>query len=104
ITEVIQSASTLPDAGAWGCESSVPTSQYVAEIETDATGKITVTSRNIKNMTNGTAEGGAVTLKPYDVDGNAPAAGTSIGKWVCGNTTDGTTIDAKFLPGSCRGQ
>src|SRR5437763_655224 len=46
ITEVIQSASTLPTAGNWGCEASTPTSQYVAKIETDGTGRILVTSQN----------------------------------------------------------
>ena len=102
ITEVIQSASTLPGANAWGCENSTATSQYVAKVETDATGKITVTSQGIKNKADST-EGGVVTLKPLQADGTAPAAGTTVGKWVCGNSTDGTTVAAKFLPGSCRG-
>ena len=105
ITEVIQSASTLPAGGAWGCENSVASSQYVAKVETDGTGRILVTSKGIKNMTNGTAEGGAVSLKPYQADGTTePTAGSTVGKWVCGNTAHGTTVDAKFLPGSCRGQ
>jgi type IV pilus assembly protein PilA len=106
ITEVIQSASTLPGAGNWGCENSVASSQYVAKIETDGTGRILVTSQGIKNMTNGTATGGAVSLKPFKADGtSAPAAGETVGKWVCGSTAagHGTTVDAKFLPGSCRG-
>jgi len=106
ITEVIQSASTLPAAMAWGCESSTATSQYVAKVETDNTGRILVTSQGIKNMTNGTATGGAVSLKPFDADGNAPEAGETVARWVCGSTAagHGTTIDQKFLPGSCRGQ
>jgi type IV pilus assembly protein PilA len=105
ITEVIQSASTLPTAGNWGCENSVATSQYVAKVETDGTGLIKVTSQGIKNTTNGTATGGIVTLKPFLADGTTvPAAGETIGKWRCGNAGDGTTVDAKFLPGSCRGQ
>jgi type IV pilus assembly protein PilA len=33
-----------------------------------------------------------------------PTAGETVGKWRCGNAGDGTTVDAKFLPGSCRGQ
>ena len=105
ITEVIQSASTLPAANAWGCENSVAQSQYVAKVETDATGLIKVTSQGIKNTTNGTATGGVVTLKPFLADGTTvPSAGSTIGKWRCGNAGDGTTVDAKFLPGSCRGQ
>ena len=105
ITEVIQSASTLPAAGAWGCENSVASSQYVAKVETDATGLIKVTSQGIKNTNNGDSTGGIVTLKPFKADGaTAPSAGETVGKWVCGNSTHGTTVDAKFLPGSCRGQ
>ena len=68
VTEVIQSASTLPAANAWGCESSTATSQYVASIATDGTGMIKVTSQNIKNTSNGTATGGIVTLKPFLAD------------------------------------
>ena len=104
ITEVVQSATSLPTGGNWGCESSIPTSQYVAKVETDDAGRILVTSQNIKNTTNGTATGGAVSLKPFLVDGTTvPTAGTTIGKWVCGLPAHGTTIDSKFLPGSCRG-
>jgi type IV pilus assembly protein PilA len=103
ITEVIQSATTLPAANAWGCESSVATSQYVASVATDATGMIKVTSQAIKNKADGST-GGAVTLKPYLADGTTvPTAGTTIGKWVCGLPGDGTTVAPKFLPGSCRG-
>ncbi|WP_332826854.1 pilin [Ramlibacter sp.] len=106
ITEVIQSATgSLPAAGSWGCEQTAAggSSQYVAKVETDATGMITVTSQNIPNKDDGTA-GGVVTLKPFLVDGTTvPTAGTSVGKWRCGSTTDGTTVALKFLPGSCRG-
>jgi len=105
ITEVIQSATTLPSAGAWGCEQTAAagSSQYVDKVETDATGMITVTSKGIPNKDDGTA-GGKVTLKPFLVDGStAPTAGSTVGKWRCGSATDGTTVALKFLPGSCRG-
>ena len=104
ITEVIQSASTLPAANAWGCETASATSQYVAKIETDGTGRVLVTSQNIKNTT-ANVTGGAVSLKPFAdaAATTAPAAGGTIYVWRCGSPTDGTTIAAKFLPGSCRG-
>jgi type IV pilus assembly protein PilA len=105
ITEVIQSATALPDAGKWGCEqtASAGSSQYVKFVETDGTGKITVTSQGIPNKDDGSS-GGVVTLKPFLIDGTtAPSAGTSIGKWRCGASADGTTVALKFLPGSCRG-
>ena len=105
ITEVIQSATSLPSAGNWGCEQTAAagSSQYVSKVETDGTGKITVTSQNIPNKDDGST-GGIVTLKPFLIDGTtAPTAGTSIGKWRCGAAADGTTVALKFLPGSCRG-
>ena len=107
ITEVIQSSSTLPDAGNWGCEQTAAggSSQYVSRVDTIATphaGTIQVTSRGVKNTAAGT-EGGIVTLVPFLADGTtAPTAGTTVGKWVCGHAT-GTTVAAKYLPGSCRG-
>ena len=108
ITETIQSASSqLPAAGAWGCESSVATSQYVAKVETTDLGKITVTTQGVKNASGGTATGGLITLTPTkDAAGTALAntdTGISVYKWRCGLPADGTTVDAKYLPGSCRG-
>ena len=107
ITEVIQSAPALPADGAWGCEQTGAdgVSKYVSSIKTISTpqaGTIQVTSRNVKNKLDGT-EGGVVTLVPFKADGTtAPVAGDSIGKWICGHST-GTTVAAKYLPGTCRG-
>ncbi len=106
ITETIQSASvSLPDANGWGCESSVPTSQYVKEIKTDNIGTITVTSQNIPNTGNPLVTGGIVTLFPTKDSTGALFANSDVSltvyKWTCGGT--GTTVIAKFLPGSCRG-
>ena len=105
VTETVQTAaSQLPAGDAWGCESSTATSQYVAKVETTNAGTITVTSQNVKNKTNGTATGGKVTLIPTQPDGSAltnTSVGVKIGKWTCGGS--GTDVDAKFLPGSCRG-
>src|SRR4051794_14722344 len=107
ITEVIQSSSTLPIDGAWGCEQTQTggASQYVSRVDTISTpnvGTIKVTSQNIPNQADGSV-GGIVTLIPWvDAAGTvAPTAQTSVGKWVCGGT--GTTVASKYLPGSCRG-
>ena len=112
ITETIQSTSgtTLPAANAWGCESSVPTSQYVASVVTDNAGGILVTSQNIVNSNaNPPVAGGKVSLVPY-VDNTTAFGNGDVGKtvykWVCGGTggtVGSTTINPKFLPGSCRG-
>jgi type IV pilus assembly protein PilA len=106
ITEVIQSASSLPVANAWGCESSAPSSKYVNKLETDAQGAVRVTVQGTNDATIDTA---FVSLVPTDSAGAAPVAGGQIYQWVCGNTaavagsTFVTTVPTKFLPGSCRG-
>jgi type IV pilus assembly protein PilA len=103
ITETVQSASALPAAGAWGCEIAAGNgTKYVSTITTDATGMITVT---VPAGATGDAliDGKAVTLKPLTAANQAPAAGEAISSWRCGNAADGTTLDPKFLPGSCKG-
>jgi type IV pilus assembly protein PilA len=92
ITETVQSASSTSAfvAGGWGCEVSVPSSQYVQEVATSALGAIRVTNRNITNA----GAAGTIILAPNGV----LTAGATIGGWLCGPGT----IQAKFLPGSCR--
>ena len=102
ITEVVQSAvgTTLPAANEWGCETSAATTKYVAGIVTDNAGKVTITVQNIPGVS------GNVTMVPM-VDTTTPLANANVGVvvygWRCGLDTDGTTVDPKYLPGSCRG-
>ena len=100
ITEVYQSGSaTTVTANNWGCESTGATSKYVSSIATSANGVVTVTSTGI-----GTGADGDVTLIPAASDGTAmtySGSSQTIFKWICGGT--GTTVEKKFLPGSCRG-
>ena len=107
ITEVIQSASgSLPNANDWGCESASQTSKYVLKIETDGQGAVRVTATGTGD---GDIDGKYLSLIPTDSAGAAPAVGSQVYKWVCGNTAAVagsafvTTIPTKFLPGSCRG-
>ena len=97
ITETFASAASLPGAGNWGCEAASPPSQYVASIETDDNGVVTVTIANIGSDVNGKK----LTLAPLKNDGTTPALGDRIGAWVCGGA--GTDVDRKYLPASCRG-
>jgi len=106
ITEVVQSTvgSTLPDANDWGCESSTASTKYVKKIATSDTGVITVT---VDGIGDNNIDGKDITLIP--LKGPAPGTpltasdtGVQIFAWTCGG--DGTTVPAKFLPGSCRGQ
>ena len=103
ISEVYQTG-TASSVGinTWGCESSVQTSKYVAKVETDANGVITVTAGS---GIGGGVDGALLKLTPMDAAGttalNYSAGGVQIGAWKCGGT--GTTIPEKFLPSSCRG-
>jgi type IV pilus assembly protein PilA len=100
ITEVVQSATTLPSAGNWGCESTSGSqpSQYVSSVTTAATGVVTVTMTGISQLTATTNQ---ITLTPSTAATGAvaaPAAGNTIARWIC----DGTVLP-KYRPGSCRG-
>ena len=106
ITEVYQSASSMPLANSWGCESTSPQSKYVASISTDAAGGISVAVQGITGITNGQT----VSLVPVNSTRTAlPTLGSAVFEWVCGNrsaistSTAVTNVDTKFLPGSCRG-
>jgi len=103
ITETIQTASTLPAANGWGCESTTATSKYVASIATDATGMITVTSQGL-----GGTNDGAIRLKPCSNAApanfaacTAPTAGGTVSTWLCGPAA-ASGLNGKFLPGSCK--
>ena len=106
VTEVIQSGSALPTAGNWGCESAVPTSKYVAAVETDEFGAIRVQAAGVGDSAIDTHH---LSLIPLTAADAAPASGETVYRWSCGNhavvgkSAFVTDIPAKFLPGSCRG-
>ena len=103
ITETIQSATTLPGIGAWGCEVAAGSgTKYVSTVTTDAAGMITVTATGFGDPT---IDGQSIRLKPCSTAATtflgcaAPAAGSTVNTWVCG---PGGTMPSKFLPGSCK--
>jgi type IV pilus assembly protein PilA len=107
ITEVYQSGTSGPGVNNWGCEATQAggATKYVAQIATDADGKVSVSTQNLPQAT------GIVTLVPMRDSANS-ATSTDVGNlpggglygWRCGNAgTDGTTVSSKYLPGSCRG-
>ena len=104
VTEVYQTGSqTAVAQNAWGCESTSSTSKYVKSVQTDANGAISVKAQNIDPAN---IDDKVVTLVPADASGNAMTySGTAqaVNRWICGSTAMGTTINAKYLPGSCRG-
>ena len=100
VTEVYQTATALPAANSWGCESATSTSKYVASIATSAAGVVSVTTPT-SAFNDALIDAKVLTLTPSDPAGGALAVGSLVKAWVCGGT--GTTIALKFLPGSCRG-
>jgi type IV pilus assembly protein PilA len=101
ITEIYQSGGTTPAANGWGCESTSSASKYVASIQTDANGKITVTAQGISDDVNGKK----ITLVPANASGTALTytPGQTVARWICGASGQGTDVPQKLLPGSCRG-
>ena len=102
ITEVYQSGGSQPAANSWGCEGGVA-SKYVAGISSDANGYVTATVTGIASA----VDSNVVTLVPLAGPG-APAvyatnSGSGLFGWLCGSNAQGTTVNAKYLPGSCRG-
>ena len=101
ITEVYQTGGSAPAANAWGCEATT-SSKYVAKIETDTNGAVTATVQGIRASD---PDGKIVTLIPLISSGTAASSTSDMGKglfgWTCGGT--GTTVNLKYLPGSCRG-
>ena len=99
VTEVVQSSSgSLPST--WGCESASQSSKYVKSISVGSAGEVTVTATGTGNTG---VDDKSITLTPLKSDGTGISqAGDAIYEWKCGPTS-GSGIDAKYLPGSCRG-
>lgn len=99
ITEKYQSAPSATSliAGNWGCESSVPTTKYVASIATTAAGAVRVEVDNIDS----TIDGDYVYMEPMSDDSTAMTTndfGDSVNQWRCGASSDELR---KLMPGSC---
>lgn len=98
ITETVQTAIEMPKAGEWGCEiKEGQGTKYVKQVSTNDKGMITVEVQN-------TGVDGNVTLRPFsDVAMSTdPVLGEVVATWRCGAKGDGTTLAAKYLPGSCK--
>jgi type IV pilus assembly protein PilA len=106
VTEAYQSATSTaaPSSGGWGCESTVPTSKYVATVKTSSNGGIRV---EIASGIDAAIAGKFVYLEPRD---NAAATlttaaiPTQVNQWACGVVAGDITSVGRFLPGSCKTQ
>lgn len=103
ITDIIQSESFLPLAGAWGCETQTgapASSRYVAKIETNADGAMRVEIQGI----NAIVDGQGIVMRPWpDVARSAAVVGgDTVAIWDCGPDPNNTVDIGAFVPGSCR--
>ena len=96
VTEVYQSASSLPAANSWGCETTIG-SKYVVQVTTDAVGNVGVQASGFNDSA---IDGNWISLRPSN-PGSSLGIGSAISQWFCGPST-ASAVPAKFLPGSCR--
>jgi type IV pilus assembly protein PilA len=97
VSEVFQSANTLPAAGAWGCEASNPT-KYVKSVTTDGAGVVSVQAQAFGDSL---IDDKWITLTPSSGGSGTLAAGSVVTSWVCAPAAT-AGVSVKFLPGSCR--
>jgi type IV pilus assembly protein PilA len=101
VSEVYQSADTAPGSNNWGCENASATSKYVESLATSVNGMVSVTLQNL-----GPLNGKIITMTPLVNSSTAADATIDLGKglygWRCGAAADGTTLDPRYLPSSCR--
>ena len=104
VTETLQGGGDLPAIGAWGCESTAPTSKYVASVNVTAAGVIVVTSQGINNKADDSA-GGAINFTPAkNAAGGAIEVGSALYGWTCGpDSTAASAVANKYLPSNCQG-
>jgi len=98
ITELYATGDTKP-AGQWGCEDTAA-SQYVDSIQTTGNGTVIVWIGGTNDLRLDTHR---VTMAPLDSTGAVMSGMGNVHSWRCGSPTDGTDLDGKYLPGSCRG-
>ena len=110
VSEAYQSAKAddpSPGANNWGCnELTADPTDKVDLIATDDDGVITVTLDVAAVNFPADAAGNIVTLVPLSDATTAADWATDRGEQIfefrCGWTADGTTVNGRFLPGSCK--
>lgn len=102
VTETMMGGGSPPDPGdPWGCEVATPTSHVSDVSVTVPEGIIKITLGGFNDLRLDTY---TITLAPLTSSGVYIAgAGDEIKSWRCGSTADGTDLDLKYLPNSCRG-
>lgn len=102
IAEVYQQGGTPPGANGWGCERLAPSSRYVARVETDVNGVVTVTATGLGDGLDGLK----LQLVPYHAADEPKRVaepghmGTPVVRWACGPADPGG-LPVAVLPSSC---
>jgi type IV pilus assembly protein PilA len=100
IAEVYQTGTSQPAANGWGCESTQPTTKYVASVTTDVNGRITVVSSGATDL--GGAANQSITLTPY-INSTTTAVASNIGSSIISEfRCQPGSMSTRFLPGSCK--
>ncbi len=121
ITDIVQNSPTTDASAALAGSCTITPTKFVKGSAVDGNGKILITANetalggDVTNSTNavsmvpmvvtvtpGANAAAAATTSNTKLDGTK-VSGVNIAGWRCGNTTDGTTLLAKYLPGSCQG-
>jgi type IV pilus assembly protein PilA len=102
VAEIYQtSTATSIGANNWGCGEGSTSTQYVAQVQTDANGVVTVTTTGVASL--GAAGGTTIDLTPQAPGGGGALTWTGAGNiQVSGFKCTPNTMPAKYLPGSCR--
>lgn len=100
ITE-LYATGDMKSANDWGCEDTVgPVSKYVGTVRTLGNGTIVVTIDGTNDLRLNAHD---ITMAPLDGAGAVMSGSGNVRAWRCGSPIDGTDLDQRFLPGSCRG-
>ena len=103
VDEISQSASVLPGAGLWGCETrdgDPAASKTVVSIATSAEGAIRVVLQGI----NSNVDGNAIIMRPWPDIGRSAALlpGDRAAMWDCGPDPSNSYDVSTLVPASCR--
>lgn len=105
VSEVYQSANSLPAAGKWGCEVTNPT-KYVKSVATNDLGTIVVTSATTASGLPTAAAEKTIAMVPLQGAAGSQTTASGVGTvtgWKCGPGSDtASAMPKKYLPGTCQ--
>lgn len=106
VVDIVQPSLTIDVSASLKNSCNFKPTRYVKSGVVDENGIVTVKANEV-NLAELTATTNTLTIVPMrtattDLIGTTDGGQVIVG-WRCGSVADGTTIPAKYLPGSCRG-